>query len=204
MTTIGCVSDFPAGGKPVPKRVISGKQLTPDQDQRHGVAGGIEEFDESIPTRRFRCSISASSTAITASRSARAASNSSRLSSSGPDTHPNYGSPGTPAMTTETGRVYLKSDTGNRPEWILRKLSDGARAAVCYPAPLNELTEARPDDQGDADWDKAVAALQQVWARLGFEHFRDGVHILDLSLVTLDEKLESLRKDAERYRTVQD
>ena len=86
----------------------------------------------------------------------------------------------------------------------IRKLSGGARAAACYPAPLNELTEAGPDDQGDADWDKAVAALQQVWARLGFEHFRDGVHVLDLSLVTLDEKLGQLRKNAERYRTVQD
>jgi len=49
-----------------------------------------------------------------------------------------------------------------------------------------------------------VATLQQVWARLGFEHFRDGVCILDLSLVTLDEKLRQLRKNAERYRTVQD
>jgi len=84
----------------------------------------------------------------------------------------------------------------------IRKLSGGARAAVCYPAPLSEPTEAGPDDQGDADRDQAVAALQKVWARLGFEHFRDDV--LDLSLVTLDEKLGQLRKNAERYRTVQD
>ena len=85
----------------------------------------------------------------------------------------------------------------------IRKLSGGARAAVCYPAPLNEPTDAGPDDQGDADRDEAVAALQKVWARLGLEHFRDGVHVLDLSLVTLDEKLGQLRKNAERYRTVQ-
>jgi hypothetical protein len=65
--------------------------------------GGIEEFDESIPTRRFSCSISASNAAITASRSARAASNSSRLSSPGSGTHPNYGSRRIPAITTETG-----------------------------------------------------------------------------------------------------
>src|SRR5258708_3796994 len=76
--------------------------------------------------------------------------------------------------------------------------------ALPHPAPLNELTEAGPGDQGGADWDEAVAALQKVWARLGFEHFRDGVHVLDLSLVTLDEKLGQLRKNAERYRTVQD
>jgi GNAT superfamily N-acetyltransferase len=86
----------------------------------------------------------------------------------------------------------------------IKKLSGGARAAACYPAPLNELTDAGTDDQGDAEWDNAVASLQQVWARLGFEHFRDGVHVLDLSLVTLDEKLGQLRKDAERYRTFQD
>jgi uncharacterized protein YukE len=61
----------------------------------------------------------------------------------------------------------------------------------------------RPARLCGADWDEAVAALQKVWARLGFEHFRDGVHVLDLSLVTLDEKLGQLRKNAERYRTVQ-
>ena len=86
----------------------------------------------------------------------------------------------------------------------IRKLSGGARAAVCYPAPLNEPTQAGTDDRGDAEWDKAVVALQQAWSRLGFEHFRDGVHVLDLSLVTLDEKLGQLRKDAESYRTNQD
>jgi GNAT superfamily N-acetyltransferase len=86
----------------------------------------------------------------------------------------------------------------------IRKMSAGARAAVCYPAPLNELTEAGTGDQGDAEWDSAVAALRQVWARLGFEHFRDGVHVLDLGLVTLDEKLGQLRKDAGRYRNFQD
>jgi hypothetical protein len=29
--------------------------------------------------------------------------------------------------------------------------------------------------------------LGKVWAQLGFEHFRDGVHVLDLNLVTLEE-----------------
>jgi len=113
-------------------------------------------------------------------------------------------------------RILILHSVSLVPEWrgfglgallagtAIRKLSGGARAAVCYPAPLNELTEAGPGDQGDADWDKAVAVLQQVWARLGFEHFRDGVHVLDLNLVTLDEKLGQLRKNAERYRTIQD
>ncbi len=80
----------------------------------------------------------------------------------------------------------------------IKKLSSGARAAVCYPAPLNELTDAGTDDP--AEWDKAVAALGRAWASLGFEPFRDGVHVLDLSLVTLDEKLGQLRRGAERYR----
>ena len=68
-----------------------------------------------------------------------------------------------------------------------------------YPAPLSEETEVGPEDQSDADWNKAVAALQRAWASLGFEYFRDGVHVLDLSLVTLDEKLGQLRENAERY-----
>jgi hypothetical protein len=88
----------------------------------------------------------------------------------------------------------------------IKKLSSGVRAAVCYPAPLNELTDAGTDDHpdGPAEWDKAVAALQRVWARLGFEHFRNGIHVLDLSLVTLDEKLRQLHHNAERYRTPSD
>lgn len=85
----------------------------------------------------------------------------------------------------------------------IRKLSSGARAAACYPAPLSELSGTAPRSPGDGDWDQAVTALREVWAQLGFEHFRDGVHVLDLNLITFDEKLRQLRKDAERYRTVQ-
>lgn len=113
-------------------------------------------------------------------------------------------------------RILIVHSVRLAPEWrgfglgallagtAIRKLSAGARAAVCYPAPLTEQAEARPDGYGDAEWDKAVAALRQVWASLGFEHFRDGVHVLDLSLVTLDERLGQLRRNAERYRTIRD
>jgi hypothetical protein len=80
----------------------------------------------------------------------------------------------------------------------IKKLSSGVRAAVCYPAPIDELNDEEPDSP--AAREQAIAALGKVWARLGFEHFRDGVHVLDLSLVTLDESLGRLHKRAEQHR----
>lgn len=80
----------------------------------------------------------------------------------------------------------------------IKKLSGGVRAAVCYPAPIDELNDEEPDSP--AAREQAIAALGKVWARLGFEHFRDGVHVLDLSLVTLDESLGRLHKRAEQHR----
>jgi hypothetical protein len=82
----------------------------------------------------------------------------------------------------------------------IKRLSGGARAAVCYPAPLNEPAEAASAGHDDDGWDQAVAALQRTWARLGFEHYRDGVCVLDLGLVTLDQRLSQLTSAAERYR----
>ena len=80
----------------------------------------------------------------------------------------------------------------------IKKLSGGVRAAVCYPAPIDELNDEEPDSP--AAREQAIAALGKVWARLGFEHFRDRVHVLDLSLVTLDESLGRLHKRAEQRR----
>ena len=80
----------------------------------------------------------------------------------------------------------------------IKKLSGGVRAAVCYPAPIDELNDEEPDSP--AAREQAIAALGKVWARLGFEHFRDGVHVLDLSLVTLDESLGRLHKRSEQHR----
>jgi hypothetical protein len=82
----------------------------------------------------------------------------------------------------------------------IRKLSAGARAAICYPAPLDDAT---PDEDADSLEDPArrqaaVATFSEVWQRLGFEHFRDGVHVLDLNLITLNQSLQRLAKDAER------
>lgn len=81
----------------------------------------------------------------------------------------------------------------------IKTLSSGARAVVVYPAPLNEPTGATPDGYDDDTYDQAVTALQQTWAQLGFEHFRDGVYILDLGLVTLDDRLGQLSRAAERH-----
>ncbi len=85
----------------------------------------------------------------------------------------------------------------------IRKLSSGARAAICYPAPLGDTDDPGHDDQPDdhGEWQHAVASLQRVWGRLGFTDFGDGIYVLDLSLVTLDEKLGQLRRHAERYST---
>jgi hypothetical protein len=83
----------------------------------------------------------------------------------------------------------------------ISKLSGGARAAVCYPAPIDEPDE---EELGEAMREQAIKKLGKVWAQLGFEHFRDGIHVLDLSLVTLDESLEQLRKNADRYQTHDD
>jgi len=89
----------------------------------------------------FSCLISASSAAITASRSARPASNSSRLSSRGSDTHSNYESPRISATTTRNRCVYLKSDTGDMPEWIPAK----ARTQSSYAGWLDR-------EQGHSSW----------------------------------------------------
>ncbi len=84
----------------------------------------------------------------------------------------------------------------------IRKLSGGVRAAACYPAPLGEAGDADREEEPEEAAERAVAmaTLSEVWGQLGFEHFRRGVHVLDLNRVTLDESLERLRKQAERWR----
>ncbi|MPY81173.1 MAG: hypothetical protein GEV04_22665 [Actinophytocola sp.] len=105
-------------------------------------------------------------------------------------------------------RLLILSSARLTPQWrgfrlgvllaatAIKKLSGGARAAVCYPAPLDETPGQDAVERG-----LAIATLDQVWAQLGFEHFRHGVHVLDLNLVTLDKCLAQLRQHAERYRT---
>ena len=110
-------------------------------------------------------------------------------------------------------RILILSSARLEPQWrgfglgallagtAIRKLASGGRAAVCYPAPIGEPDEDEPESEpGQAAREQAIRALDSVWAKLGFEHFRDGVHVLDLNLTSLDENLARLRKNAQRYR----
>lgn len=66
----------------------------------------------------------------------------------------------------------------------IQRLSGGCVAAVCHAAPIDD-----DPDQTEAAADK----LGDVWAQLGFRHFRDGVYYLDLAHTTLDNALRQLR-----------
>ena len=79
----------------------------------------------------------------------------------------------------------------------IRKLAGGVRAAVCDPRPLPDPQDA-DGDEDPVEREVAVAVLSEVWTQLGVEHFRDGVHVLDLNLVTLDESLQQLRERAQQ------
>jgi hypothetical protein len=64
-------------------------------------------------------------------------------------------------------------------------LGRGCGIAVTYPAPF----------EGDHDHehrDRAIAALGAHWAELGFEHFKNGVWVLDLSAITFQERIDDL------------
>jgi len=112
-------------------------------------------------------------------------------------------------LEPEGSRILILSSVRLTPDWrgfglgallagtAIKKLAGGGRAAACYPAPIDEMDEEEPSE---AARERAIEALGRVWAQLGFHHFRDGVHVLDLSLVSLDENLSRLRKNAERYR----
>lgn len=64
-------------------------------------------------------------------------------------------------------------------------LGRGCGIAVTYPAPFE-------GDYEDAERDRAIAALGAHWAALGFEHFKSGVWVLDLSTITFQERTDDL------------
>ena len=47
----------------------------------------------------------------------------------------------------------------------------------------------------DSETERAQAhsRLSTYWGTLGFKPFRDGVHVLDLALITLDDSMRALR-----------
>ena len=110
-------------------------------------------------------------------------------------------------------RILILNSVRLTPEWrgfglgvllagtAIKKLSGGVRAAVCYPAPIDERQTANRTARPN------VSRPSRHSAGLGparVRALRDGVHVLDLSLVTLDENLGRLHKSAERYRTLED
>lgn len=107
-------------------------------------------------------------------------------------------------------RLLILNQVQLRPEWrgfgigvllaglAIKRLSGGCQAAVCYPAPLNGLDHDQTDEN-PARRQAAEATLSALWSQLGFEHFRNGVHVLDLALVTLDEAIERLRERIVQY-----
>ena len=106
-------------------------------------------------------------------------------------------------------RILILNSVRLAPEWrgfglgvllagiAIKKLSGCVRAAVCYPAPIDEPADGEPGSP--AAREQAIEALSRAWAQLGFEHFKDRVYVLDLSLVTLDESLGRLHKRAEQH-----
>jgi GNAT superfamily N-acetyltransferase len=68
----------------------------------------------------------------------------------------------------------------------LQALSGDAACIATFPAPLD-------DSKGEAR-QRAIRRLEQVWAQLGFEHYRAGVWVLDPALVALDNAVRSMRE----------
>ncbi|SCK40965.1 hypothetical protein YUYDRAFT_05054 [Streptomyces sp. ScaeMP-e48] len=75
----------------------------------------------------------------------------------------------------------------------IKRLGTGCRGVACYPAPLDDPGES----QNDGGRENAHQALRRSWERLGFEHYRKGVYVLDLGTVTLGRSLASLTKQVD-------
>ncbi|MEV7471988.1 hypothetical protein AB0O20_36760 [Streptomyces kronopolitis] len=71
----------------------------------------------------------------------------------------------------------------------IRKLSPGCRGIACFPAPISG-GPTNPDDKETRPL--AIATLGEVWEQIGFEHYRDGVFVLNLGTVTLEEQITAL------------
>lgn len=108
-------------------------------------------------------------------------------------------------------RVLIVDRVLLEPEWrgfgigalltasAIKMLSGGVRAVICRTTPIDEPSAVAPDQDRPSQSNKQTQALGEACARIGFEHFRDGVWTLDLNLVTFEESLAQLRDEARRY-----
>jgi hypothetical protein len=70
----------------------------------------------------------------------------------------------------------------------LATLRQGCGVALCFPSPLENPAAPGPD------LDAAVARLAAVWAKVGFEPYTNGVHVLDLATTALSDSLEQIHR----------
>lgn len=88
-------------------------------------------------------------------------------------------------------RTWVKPEyRGHRLGLLIKAMSisalgRGCGIAVTYPAPFE-------GDYDDAERDRAIAAIGAHWAELGFEHFKNGVWVLDLSAITFQARMDDL------------
>ncbi|MDJ0458018.1 hypothetical protein PUN71_012460 [Arthrobacter sp. NQ7] len=69
---------------------------------------------------------------------------------------------------------------------VINTLSPGVGFVATYPAPM--------DDSEGLARKRAESKLSSVWSEIGFEPLNSDIMVLELNLITLDEKLEGLRK----------
>jgi hypothetical protein len=73
----------------------------------------------------------------------------------------------------------------------IKMIAPGCDVVTVYPVPL----DAERDEDGDVvqpATDQAIAAIGRSWERLGFAHYRHGVHILVAGLrLPGDQKISS-------------
>lgn len=69
---------------------------------------------------------------------------------------------------------------------VIDSLSPGADFAATYPAPM--------DDSQGLVRTRAEAKLRSVWSNIGFQALSGDVMILDLNLVTFEDRLQTMRK----------
>ncbi|MFI9811376.1 hypothetical protein [Saccharothrix variisporea] len=78
---------------------------------------------------------------------------------------------------------------------MIERLAAGRRLVVLRAAPAERRTAKGEvvEESSDAERDIAVAKLGRLWSRLGFEHFKDEVWVLDLGLRTFEKAMDLVR-----------